>query len=92
MAIWSEYLTSIAGALGVTPTQAGMIFSLVFTIGLLVVALISTKGRKPELTLTLSALFSTMLFTGMGWYPVWVGSVLALVVALLFIMFIKGKG
>jgi len=91
MVIWTEYLTSIASALGTSATEAGMIFSLIFTIGLLLVAVIATKGKKPEITMSLSSFFSTVFFTFIGWYPLWIGSVMALVLALMFAMFISGK-
>lgn len=82
MVVWSEYLTAIASALGVTTTQAGMIFSLVFTMGVILVVMVGTRGRKPQVTMPISALFPTVLFTFMGWYPAWTGSVIALVLSI----------
>ena len=90
MVVWSEWLTSIASALDTTVTEAGIIFSLAFTIGLIVVVLIATRGRKPEVTVTFTSLFVTVFFTFLGWYPVWVGSVLALVISILLARIVSG--
>ncbi len=65
-------------------------FSLMFTIGLIVAVLIATRGRKPEVTVTFVSLFVTVFFTFLGWYPVWIGSVLALVISILLAKIISG--
>ena len=90
MVVWADWLTSIALALGTSTTEAGIIFSLAFTIGLLIVVLISTKGKKPDVTMSFTALFTTIFFTFLGWYPIWVGSVLALVLSILIAKIISG--
>lgn len=90
MVIWSDYLTSIASALGTTATQAGVMFSLIFTIVTIFVVLVATRGRKPQVTMPISALFPTVLFTFMGWYPIWTGSVIALVIAI-FIAYVFSR-
>ena len=82
MAIGAEYLTSVGSALGVTALQAGIILSLVFTVGVMITVILGTKGKEPQITIPLSALFPTVLFTFMGWYPVWTGSALALVLSI----------
>ena len=81
--IWSEYLTSIADAMAVTATQAGIMISLIFSTALILTVLIATKGKKPEVSVPFVALFSSVLFTFMGWYPVWIGSVMSLVISIL---------
>ena len=81
MVVWTDYLISIADAIGTTATEAGMIFSLIFTMGIIIVVVIATKGRKPQVTMPLSAFFPTLLFTFMGWYPIWTGTALSLVLA-----------
>lgn len=90
MVIWADYLTSIASAIGTTTTQAGVMFSLIFTIATIFVVLVATRGRKPQITMPLSALFPTVLFTFMGWYPVWTGSALALILAI-FIAYVFSR-
>ena len=90
MVIWSDWLTSIASALDTTVTEAGIIFSLAFTIMLIVVVLIATRGKKPGITISLTALFVTVFFTFLGWYPIWIGSVLSLVVSIMIARIISG--
>ena len=90
MVVWTDYLTSIADAIGTTATEAGMIFALVFTMGIIIVVIIATKGRKPQVTMPLSAFFPTILFTFMGWYPLWTGSVIALILAI-FIAYVFSR-
>jgi len=90
MVIWGDYLSSIALAMDVTETQAGIMFSLIFTICLIVIGLISTKGKRPEVTVTFISLFTSIFFTFLGWYPIWIGSVLALVISIILAKIISG--
>ena len=90
MVIWSEWLTAIATALEMTSVQAGTFISLVVTIILVVTILIATKGRKVQYSTTIGAMLSMVLFTGMGWMPVWTGSVIAIVLALFIANMVRG--
>ena len=90
MVIWGEYLASIASAMGTTATEAGIMFSLIFTIGLIVVVLIATRGRKPDVTVSFISLFLTLFWTFIGWYPIWIGSVMALVISIILAKVISG--
>lgn len=90
MVIWTDWLTSVALALGTTPTEAGIMFSLAFTIGILLVVILATKGKKPDVTITFTSLFVTVFFTFIGWYPIWIGSVLALVLSIIIAKIISG--
>ena len=90
MVIWADYLASIATAFDTTTTEAGILFSLLFTIGLTVVVLIATRGRRPEVSVSAIAFFATLFFTVLGWYPIWLGSVMALVIALVVAKIISG--
>jgi len=90
MVIGSDYLTNVATAMGVTAIQAGVILSLIFTAGTIITILIATKGEKPQITMPLGALFPTVLFTFMGWYPIWTGSALALVLSI-FIAYVFSR-
>lgn len=90
MVIWGDWLASIALAMDATQTQAGIMFSLIFTIGLIVVVLLATRGKKPEVSVTFISLFTTIFFTFLGWYPIWIGSVMALVIAILLARIISG--
>lgn len=82
MVIWSDYLTNAGTWLGVTAVQAGVILSLSMTLGVVVAILIATRGKRAEFTVPVGTLFLTVLFTFLGWYPIWTGSVLALVLAI----------
>ncbi len=90
MVIWSDYLTSIASAFGTNATQAGVMISLMFTVGILIVVILATKGKKPEVTVTFTSLFVTIFFTFIGWYPVWIGSVLALILSIIIARIVSG--
>ena len=82
MVIWSDTLANAGTWMGVTSSQAGTILSLMFTLATLLAILIATRGRRAEFTVPTGTLFLTVLFTFLGWYPVWIGSVLALVLAM----------
>jgi len=82
MAIWTDWLTDAGTALEMTPTQAGTFLSLSVTIVIILAILIATKGRGAEYTVSIGALFCMILFTFIGWMPVWTGSVIGIVLAL----------
>lgn len=82
MAIWTDWLTDASTALEMTNTQAGTFLSLSITIAILLAILIATRGKSAEYTVSIGALLCMILFTFMGWMPVWTGSVIAVVLAL----------
>jgi hypothetical protein len=88
--MWGDYLTNAGTWLDVTAVQAGVILSLAVTLAVLVAILIATRGRKAEFTVPTGALFLTVAFTYMGWYPIWTGSVLSLVLAIFVGKIISG--
>ena len=91
--IWSEVMINAGIWMGVTASQAGTILSLVFTLAMIVAILIATRGKRAEFTVPTGTLFLTVFFTFLGWYPVWTGSVLALVLAIFVGQIImKGQG
>ena len=90
MVMWSDWLESVASGMGSTTSQAGVIISLIFVIGISIFILIATKGRKSGLTVGISTFMSLILFTFIGWLPLFTGSVLAIVTALLVAKFIAG--
>ena len=83
MVLWADWLASVAAGLDVGPTDAGILFSLGFTILMIFVVLIATKGESPTISVSFTALFATLFFLVLGWYPVWMGSVLALVLSII---------
>ena len=82
MAIWSEWLEIAGTALEMTTVQAGTFLSLTVTIVVILAILIATRGRKAEYTVSIGALFCMILFTFIGWMPVWTGSVIGIVLAI----------
>ena len=82
MAIWTDWLTDAATALDMTPTEAGTFLSLTVTIVIVLSILRSTRGRKAEYTVSIGALLCMILFTFIGWMPVWTGSVIGIVLAI----------
>jgi len=90
MVMWSDWLEAIASGMGSTASQAGVIISLIFIIGIAMFILIATRGRKSGLTVGLTTLLGLVLFTFIGWLPLFTGSVLAIVVSLLLAKFVAG--
>ena len=90
MVMWSDWLEAIASGMGSTASQAGVIISLIFIIGIAMFILIATRGRKSGLTVGLTSLMGLVLFTFIGWLPLFTGSVLAIVVSLLLARFVAG--
>ena len=90
MVIWSDYLIEVSDAMGVTAIQAGIMLSLIFTVGILLTILIATRGEKPQVTIPFGSLLMMVLFTFMGWLPIWLGSVLALVISI-FIAYVFSR-
>ena len=90
MVMWSDWLEAIASGMGSTSSQAGVVISLIFIIGINIFVLIATRGRKSGLTVGLTSLLGLILFTFIGWLPLFTGSLLAIVVSLLLAKFVAG--
>jgi hypothetical protein len=90
MVVWSDWLLSASVAMGTTQTEAGIILSLIFTLVIIVIIVIGSKGKSLEITTPLGALVGLVLFIFMGWLPVWTGSAIALVVAIFLGKVISG--
>ena len=90
MVMWSDWLEAIASGMGSTSSQAGVIISLIFIIGINIFVLIATRGRRSGLTVGLTSLMGLILFTFIGWLPLFTGSLLAIVVSLLLAKFVAG--
>ena len=90
MVMWSDWLEAVASGMGSTTSQAGVIISLAFIIGIGVFILIATRGKRSGLSLGLSSFLGLILFTFIGWLPLFTGSVLAIVTALLLAKFVAG--
>lgn len=82
MVIWADWLEACGTALGTSTTEAGIIMSLALIISLILSIAIATKGRRFIESSSMTSLLGLMLFTYIGWLPLWTGSALALVTAL----------
>lgn len=91
MAIGQTYLNTIGSALGITAIETGIMISLMFSMFAIFFGLIATNGKQPQVTVSFISLFATLIFTFMGWYPIWVGSVLSLVISIMLAMMFSGK-
>jgi len=90
MVIWADWLEACGTAMGVTTTEAGMILSLVIIISLVLAIGIATRGRMLVTSSSMVSLMGLILFTFLGWLPLWTGSALALVVSLFIAKFVAG--
>ncbi len=90
MVVWTQYLQNIADFMNTTATEAGIIMALMLTISILIIVLIVTRGSGAIVTMPIASLFSILLFTFIGWFPIWTGSVIALVLVI-FIGYIFSK-
>jgi len=90
MVIWSDWLTVAGTALGMTDAQAGTFLSLAMTISIILAILIATRGKRSQYTVSIGALLCMVLFSFMGWMPVWTGSVIGLVLALFIASLFRG--
>jgi len=82
MVVWSQYLQNVADFLNTTTTQAGIISSLIVTIGLSLVIVIAIRGKFGSvIVVPIFLFFCIIFFVFIGWFPVWTGSVIALVLA-----------
>lgn len=82
MVIWADWLEACATALGTTTMQAGVIMSLTIIISLILALAMTTRGRTVLQSSSMVSLLGLILFTYIGWLPLWTGSALALVTAL----------
>lgn len=81
--MFEDFLTAAAEYMGTTATNTGIVLALLVSLTLILIVAIATKGAKFEIVGLLMGLFTTVLFTAMNWYPLWTGSVIALMIALL---------
>ena len=80
--IWEDWLSHVASALGMSVSQSAIFLSFIITAMMIITVLIASKGRGAEITTPITALIMIILFTFMGWLPIWTGSVIALILSL----------
>jgi hypothetical protein len=90
LVIWNQYLQNVADTLNTSVTQAGIISSLITIIAVMIVVLIATRAKGAIVTVPLTMFFNLLLFIYIGWFPIWIGSVMALVIVI-FLGYVLGK-
>lgn len=80
--LWGEWLATIAPILGVTTAQAGILLGLFFP---LIFSLCGglTAPKYPVISMGIPAFFGILVFTYAAWLPLFTGTAIALIVALL---------
>jgi hypothetical protein len=76
-------MSTVASILGVDVTSAALIIATLFTMVFIFVIIIATKGRKADISIPATGLISFILWIILGWYPIWIGAVVAFMFALL---------
>ena len=86
--VWEDWLAAAAPILGVTTSQAGVILALLFTFIFVIMAGLASP-KHAEVGFSITALIFTFLFTFVEWYPIWTGTALSLVLAMLTAIVVK---
>ena len=86
--VWEDWLASVAPILGTTTTQAGVILALLFTFVFVIMAGLASP-KHAEVGFSITALIFTFFFTYVAWYPIWTGTAMSLVLAMLTAVTIK---
>jgi len=81
--IWSEWIDSVAASMNLDSTTTALLLSLVFTVSLVLLALLATRGRS-NLGIMLIGYSCIIFFTVLGWMPIFVVLLLILITAGLF--------
>ena len=83
MVVWTQYLQNVADFLNTTTQQAGIISALIVTIGMTLVIVIAIREKFGSvIVVPIFLFFSILFFVFIGWFPVWTGSVIALVLSM----------
>jgi len=79
--IWENWLESVALGLNTSITQTGIMLSMIGIISIMVIVSVATRGRGLEVLIPLTTLMGVLFFIFLGWLPVYLGTVLAVVMA-----------
>jgi len=90
MVIWADWLEAVGTAMGTTTVEAGTMLSLIIIISLVLAIGIATKGKMLVTSSSMVSMLGLILFTYMGWLPLWTGSALALVVSIFIAKYVAG--
>lgn len=87
--VWEDWLAAIAPSLGVTASQAGIIMSfLILFAAVLMVAMAAPKHASVGISVT--AFIGALFFTYIAWLPVWTGTALSFILAIIVALILKG--
>jgi hypothetical protein len=81
--LWEEWISSVAESMNLDVASAALLMSLVFTVALVLLALLATRGRS-NLGILLVGYSSIIFFTVLGWMPIFIILLLTLITAGLF--------
>jgi hypothetical protein len=81
--IWQEWITSVANAINIDVATTALLLSLVFTISLVLTALLATRG-KSNMGVLIIGYASILFFTVLGWMPYFILLLLVLITAGLY--------
>lgn len=87
--LWEDWLANIAPSLNVTTNQAGVIMAIVFTWGMILIAIIASPKNARYSTPVISVIM-ILLFTYAGWYPLYTGTALGFIAAIAVVYAAKG--
>lgn len=80
--LWEEWLTYVSLGMGATMTQTAVILALLFTMALIIVVAVASRGREARVVIPFTGMIGIIFFTYVGWFPMFLGSVIALIVSL----------
>jgi hypothetical protein len=81
--LWEEWITNVAESMNLDVASAALLMSLVFTVSLVLLALLATRG-KSNLGILLVGYSCIIFFTVLGWMPIFIVLLLTLITAGLF--------
>ena len=81
--LWLAWMTVAASILGIDVTSAALLISTLITMVFMFAIVIATKGRKADVSIPATGLISFIVWIILGWYPTWIGAVIAFMFALL---------
>jgi len=90
--LWENWIQNISTyVLGVPDANTGaLIFSLVIVIIALLGVLLITKGKKADITMSITCCICFIFLVVIGWFPILAGSIIAFVFAFMFAKSVSG--
>lgn len=88
--VWEDWLTAIAPSLNVTAAQAGIIMSFIFIFAFVLMIAIAAPVYA-DIGIPISTLIWVLFFTYVSWLPVWTGTALSFILAVVCAFVIKNS-